>query len=382
MPGIFPNVLVFDFRSLYPSIIRTFNIDPLSHARAEVRAPLPEDIVAPNGARFERAAGILPDIIGRYAAEREAALAAGDETAAYVYKILQNSFYGVLGSDGCRYGRTELAGAITSFGKKYLTAARDFFESRGMRVLYGDTDSVFVLSGLGDELNHAQLLETGNQAALELNGQNARDIQADYRATSYLRIRCDKVYRRFFIPRIKSDSSGQGRGRAKGYAGLKLGEQGSAELEVKGMEAVRSDFTPLARRFQLELLRLTFAGAKEDELRAYCRDISARLMAGALDEELVYRKSLRRLAEDYGSETPQVRAARLLGWTGQRGRISYVMTSAGAEPIEARSAATLDYRHYLEHQLLPSANSVAEALGFDGSAWLEEPAQLAFNLKA
>ncbi len=54
IPGIFSNVLVFDFRSLYPSIIRTFNIDPLSHARAEARPAIPDDIVAPNGARFER----------------------------------------------------------------------------------------------------------------------------------------------------------------------------------------------------------------------------------------------------------------------------------------------------------------------------------------
>ena len=130
-------------------IIRTFNIDPLAHARAEQRPPRADDLVAPNGARFERTAGILPAIIARYAEEREAALAAGDETAAYVYKILQNSFYGVLGADGCRYARTELAGAITSFGKLFLTAARDFFEARGLRTLYGDTDSVFVLSGRG-----------------------------------------------------------------------------------------------------------------------------------------------------------------------------------------------------------------------------------------
>ncbi len=103
------------------------------------------------------------------------------------------------------------------------------------------------------------------------------------------------------------------------------------------MEAARSDFTPLARRFQVELLARAFADAGEAEVRDFCRDLVARLQRGELDAELVYRKSLRRPAEDYGSETPQVRAARLLGWTGERGRISYVMTRAGAEPVEART---------------------------------------------
>lgn len=374
-PGFFPNVLVFDFRSLYPSIMRTFNIDPLAHARAEARHQ-PDDLVAPNGARFTRATGALPEIITRYAEEREAAIAQGDDTAAYVYKILQNSFYGVLGSPGCRYGRTELAGAITSFGKKFLTAARDFFEARGLRVLYGDTDSVFVLSGLGDASDYEALSAFGERAAQELNAVIGEQIRAEYGVASHLRIRSEKAYRRFFIPRLRTDPSGDGRGRAKGYAGLRVTPDGSTELEVRGMEAARSDFTPLARRFQLELLEKAFAGATDDELRTWCGDLRARLQSGALDDELVYRKALRRPAEEYGSETPQVRAARMLGWTARRGRISYVMTRAGAEPMEARTSAPLDYAHYLERQLLPIARSVGDALGRDADAWFGGRPQL------
>ncbi len=376
VPGIFPNVLVFDFRSLYPSIMRTFNIDPLAHARAEARERSPDDLVAPNGARFERAAGILPGIITRYAGEREAALAAGDETAAYVYKILQNSFYGVLGAEGCRYARTELAGAITSFGKKFLSAARDYFEARGLRVLYGDTDSVFVLSGLPDAAGFEELTAFGTSAADELNAALAEQIRREYAVESHLRIRCEKAYRRFFIPRLRLDHSGQGRGRAKGYAGLRLGSGGAAEVEVKGMEAARSDFTPLARRFQVDLLARVFAGEGEDPVRGFCRDLQARLLAGTLDAELVYRKSLRRPAEDYDSQTPQVRAARRLGWKGERGRVAYVMTRAGPEPLQARSDARPDYAHYLERQLLPIARSVAEALGWDAESWFSAAAQL------
>lgn len=372
--GFFSNVLVFDFRSLYPSIMRTFNIDPMAHARAEAH-PADDDLIAPNGARFTRAPGVLPGIVTRYAEEREASLAAGDETAAYVYKILQNSFYGVLGAEGCRYARTELAGAITSFGKHFLTAARDHFEQAGTRVLYGDTDSVFVLSSLGDDAGFEALTAEGERAADELNALLAERIARTWGVTSHLRIRCEKAYRRFFIPRLKADSSSDGRGRAKGYAGLRLGVDGEA-LEVRGMEAVRSDFTPLARRFQTELLSLAFAGAAEEALQAYCVELVEKLQRGELDDELVYRKSLRRPADEYGTETPQVRAARLLGWTERRGRISYVMTVAGAEPVEARSGAPLDLSHYVDRQLMPIARSIADGLGFDARRWFGAATQL------
>jgi DNA polymerase-2 len=228
--GLFPNALVFDFRSLYPSLIRTFNIDPLAHARAEA-APRADDLVAPNGARFERRPGALPGIIARYAAEREAALTAGDETAAHVYKILQNSFYGVLGAEGCRYARTELAGAITSFGKRFLTEARDWFEASGHRVLYGDTDSVFVLSELGDAADFAALTAFGLSAADALNRHLEERIAREYGVQSHLRIRCEKAYRRFLIPRQER----RGRRRARPRQGVRRA-QARSRRERRGRD--------------------------------------------------------------------------------------------------------------------------------------------------
>jgi DNA polymerase-2 len=336
--------------------------------------------VAPNGARFDRTEGILPGILETYAREREAALGAGDETAAHVYKILQNSFYGVLGASGCRYARTELAGAITSFGQLFLRAARDWFEARGHEVLYGDTDSVFVRSGLGDEAGHAAghaaLWGLGRELVAALNRHLADRIRRDHDVASHLVMRCEKVYRRFFIPRLRGETSPDGRGRGKGYAGLLLLPGDQTEVEVRGMEAVRSDSTPLARRFQVELLRRLFGGEGEAGLRAFGRETAARLPRGDFDGELVYRKALRRPAEAYETQTPQVRAARLLGWTDRRGRVDYVMTRAGPEPVSARSGSPLDYEHYLEKQLRPIAESIAQVLGTSADEWVGDAGQL------
>jgi DNA polymerase-2 len=370
--GLFSNVLVFDFRSLYPSLMRTFNIDPLAHERARGDA---SDLVAPNGAHFTRDPGILPTILAAYARERELALAAGDDTAAYVYKILQNSFYGVLGASGCRYARAELAEAITSFGKLFLTTARDWFEERGHHVLYGDTDSVFVLSGIATA-DHATLHALGTRLADDLNRHLTELIRDGHGVASHLRIRCDKIYRRFFIARLRGDSSADGRGRGKGYAGLRLDASDVTEVEVRGMEAVRSDFTPLARRFQRDLMALLFADRDLEALREHCAAEAGRLLRGELDGELVYRKVLRRPAEEYDSETPQVRAARLLGWRDRGGPIEYVMTRAGAEPLAARTSAALDYDHYRDRQLLPIAQAIANVLGAEVTGWFNEPGQL------
>ncbi len=141
--------MVFDFQSLYPSIIRSFNIDPLSHVPRRKVDDLPEAereqlIRAPNGACFSRETAILPELMDRFFEERRKAKERGDEVASFVYKIIMNSFYGVLGADGCRFAGSDLAGAITSFGHHLMSWCKAFLERQGYRVLYGDTDSLFV----------------------------------------------------------------------------------------------------------------------------------------------------------------------------------------------------------------------------------------------
>jgi DNA polymerase-2 len=366
LTGFFPNVAVFDFRSLYPTIIRTFNIDPLAHARASGN-----DIIrAPNGAAFSRNPGILPELIASYFAARRKALDSGDEEASHVYKILMNSFYGVLGTSSCRYGLTELAGAITSFARKWLLFSRDWFCGKGFRVLYGDTDSLFVETGLGDSAAYGDFKEWALGLTDEINTGLSEKIREDYGLESFLELRFDKAYRRFMIPPLrnyygKDGGKNENRGRAKGYGGWLLDAGGSATVEVKGMEAVRSDSTPLARRIQVELLALVFKGGGREDFKKYVFDILTLLRKGVLDEELVYRKRLSRPPESYTASTPpQVKAAKALGWQNRKGTVEYVWTVAGPEPVSLRKSP-VDYDHYADSQVLPVAGSIAAAAGWN-----------------
>ncbi|HEY3517047.1 MAG TPA: DNA polymerase II [Gammaproteobacteria bacterium] len=346
--GMHENVWVFDFKSLYPSIIRTFNIDPLAY----VPAPQPgEDLIETPGGAFRREPAILPRMLDELFPRREAAKRAGDAVASQAIKILMNSFYGVLGTPACRFSNPALANAITGMGREMLLWSKRWFESRGFRVLYGDTDSLFVHSGRDDPV--AALAEARELAAA-LDSELERAIADRWRVESKLELEFEKLYVKLFLPHAR----GSARGASKRYAGL---VHDSDDVEFTGMEVVRRDWTALAKQVQRELYRRLFANEPVD---AYLAEIVRQVRSGALDDALVYRKNLRKSADDYTAATPpHVAAARKS--TQPPGRlISYVMTTAGAEPLDNRQHP-LDREHYVDKQVRPVAEPVLETLGLD-----------------
>ncbi len=363
--GLYENVLAFDFKSLYPSIIRTFNIDPLSRV---TRGEVPGAIVAPNGAAFRRQPGILPGILDRFFESRDAAKKAGNARAVYAYKIVMNSFYGVLGTPGCRFAASALAGAITSLGQHILYWTRDLVSARGREVIYGDTDSLFVRIDERGSPSGLELPELGAELARFVNQSLADHVRADYGVESRLELEFEAIYRKFFLPPMRgpgagddSEEDGEGRGRAKGYAGLRSSPDGAGPdtLDIVGLEAVRHDWTPLAQGLQKELLARVFRGEPEGSLSELVRSLIRDLRAGRMDSRLVYRKSLRKNIDNYSkSSPPHVRAAALLPPEERSGLIRYLWTTAGPQP-ESRMTSPPDYEHYIQKQVRPIVESIA-----------------------
>jgi DNA polymerase-2 len=355
-------VWVFDFKSLYPSLIRTFNIDPLSY----VPPPAAEaDLLRTPGGAFRRAPAILPGLLEELFPRREAAQKAGDQVASNAIKILMNSFYGVLGTPACRFYNPALANSITGMGKEILLWAKQWFEDRGYRVLYGDTDSLFVASAVVDERLAS---EQGGELAASLNAALAHHVQERWRLASRLSLKFEKLYLRLLLPRARNSE----RGASKRYAGLRQGSAGENSVEFVGMEAVRSDWTALAKQVQRELYRRLFTDQPVD---AYLVDVVQRVRKGALDEALVYRKNLRKRAQEYTATTPpHVAAARKSAQPPGRS-ISYVMTVAGPEPTDSIQH-TLDREHYVAKQVKPVAEPVLAALGLDFDVLIGDGRQL------
>ena len=186
--GIHENVWVLDYKSLYPSIIRTFNIDPLGYLGTDDTSL---GIRLLNDATFARRPGILPSVLDGLYRAREVAKQQNDAVASQAIKILMNSFYGVLATPVCRFHNSKIANAVTTMGRHFLMWSKKWFESRGFSVLYGDTDSVFVSSGLDDAERAGEL---GQQLIGEFNLALAEYIEQDWQVASKLELEFEKLY--------------------------------------------------------------------------------------------------------------------------------------------------------------------------------------------
>ncbi len=344
--GLHRNVWVFDFKSLYPSVIRTFNIDPLSYVEDPAEG---DDFIDTPGGSFRRESAILPRLLDDLFPRREAAKQAGDDVASNAIKILMNSFYGVLGTPACRFYNPALANSITGMGREMLLWSKRWFEERGFTVLYGDTDSLFVRSAI-DDADHAA--RENRTLAASLSADIATHIERRWRVTSKLELKFEKLYTSLFLSRARHSA----RGASKRYAGLR---HGATAVEFVGMEVVRSDWTALAKQVQRELYQRLFTDQAVDR---YLEDIVKQVRGGALDDLLVYRKNLRKGAEEYTATTPpHVAAARKSNAATGRS-ISYVMTTNGPEPVD-NIQSPLDREHYVVKQIKPVAEPVLDTLG-------------------
>ena len=355
-PGVYDYVAVCDFKSLYPSLMRTFNIDPLAYARGKRLGPHSRKphITSPNGIVFDASEeGILSGMLKVLWDARDDAKRRKDKTSSFAIKILMNSFFGVLASPACRFFSLDLGNAITAFARETIQGTIREIERTGYRVLYGDTDSVFIDTKAASE---KEALAIATRIARDINGILRDRIRKEHDRESALELQADKVFVHFLMPKVR----GKEEGAKKRYAGM-IRKGDALELDVTGMEIVRRDWTELAKSFQRELLELVF---EKKEPEGYIKRFVEELKAGRKDAMLVYRKAARKELEGYTKTTPpHVKAARLLEKEGipmESNIIEYVMTADGPYPLQLqeRKAKMIDYEHYVEKQIRPIADAI------------------------
>lgn len=173
-PGLFNNINIFDYQSLYPNIIRTWNISPDTMTREDVPGVIRS---AREGVYFKTDLpdpsdpnsylGLLPRVVSDLLTARdvfkkkkaeltEAGLKDSTEYESAdrdekIVKELGNSAYGICGNFRSRYYSIDLAESITLAGQHLIKFARDFFESMGFVVCAGDTDSIMVSLPVGSD---------------------------------------------------------------------------------------------------------------------------------------------------------------------------------------------------------------------------------------
>jgi len=363
-PGLYDSVLVLDYKSLYPSIIRTFLIDPVGLIEGLAQPDAAHSTEGFLGAWFSREKHCLPEIVGQIWHGRDEAKRQGNKPLSQALKIIMNAFYGVLGTTACRFFDPRLASSITMRGHQIMLQTKALIEAEGYDVIYGDTDSTFVW--LKHQHSEEAAAKIGQQLVDTVNRWWTAHLQQQG-LESALELEFETHFCRFLMPTIR----GTDQGSKKRYAGM-IQEGDTQRMVFKGLETVRTDWTPLAQQFQQALYLRIF---RNEPYQDYVRETIASLMAGELDAQLVYRKRLRRpLAEYERNVPPHVRAARLADEENQkrgrapqyqnRGTIKYLWTTSGPEPVDYQRSP-LDYDHYLTKQLQPVADGILPFLDDD-----------------
>ncbi|MAG37827.1 hypothetical protein CMI45_00360 [Candidatus Pacearchaeota archaeon] len=347
VPGIYHNVLILDFKSLYPSVLKTFNIDPASLLDKKTKGA----IETPNKTYFKNQSGILPDIITKLHKEREKAKAQNNELASYALKITMNSFWGVLASPNCRYFNFDMANSITGFARMIIQLTAKQIEKKfKVPVIYSDTDSVFVHTDLGK----AKANTLGLEIAKYINDFYDSYVSKNYDRESFLELEFEKQYLSMMIPKLRGKSE---KGAKKRYAGLKeVKKDGKTkeEMEIVGLEAIRGDWTDAAQEFQVQLLDKVF---HKKEITSFIKAYIKKLRSGSLDKKLMYQKSIRKNLSEYTKTTPpHVKAARKLD-SLEGNVIQYFITTDGPEPKQ-KLKHKLDYDHYIDKQIKPIAQQI------------------------
>jgi DNA polymerase I len=235
--GIHENVAVFDLKSLYPTLIINCNLSP------ETKSP--DGTIVVSHWRYKRTPeGILPKIARTFLEEREKVreklkTVSGAEydrlkQVETLYKYLVCSIYGVEGYPGFRLYDPDVANSITWLGRSFIQSMQKFMEKNGYKVIYSDTDSVFVK------------LKTGSPGEIRLVEYLLSEAMRQFgKAYGIVRIPEVKFERLFKKILFKRRRLGKHRVQAvkKKYAGYTV----DGKLYIIGFEPRRSDTAEATR---------------------------------------------------------------------------------------------------------------------------------------
>jgi DNA polymerase I/DNA polymerase-2 len=358
--GLHENIAVMDFRSLYPSIIATFNISPETFNCEDCRKDgfeVPEMKYWFCKRKKGFVSTVIKELIEKRASVREKMNKLKKDSEEWkrldreqlATKTVANATYGYFGFAGSKWYCRQCAQSSAAFGRFYIKKVIDEAIKEGFTVIYADTDSMFVKTK-GDTKKKTKLfLKKMNKT---LPGIIELDLQGIYK-------------RGIFIPR------GVGPGTAKKRYAL-IDEKGV--LTIRGLEKVRRDWSNVAKNTQEKVLELILGKRDVEGAVKYTQSIIKELKNGKIPlKDLTIYEQLAKPLSEYKVIGPHVAAARKIK---ERGRpigegmiIMFVITkgkgsiSERAEPIEDVNIKDIDEEYYITHQIVPAALRVLTVLG-------------------
>lgn len=370
-PGLYNDVIVFDFRSLYPTIISAHNLGPeglkcpccvdKAHVPgkeeywfcSKVKKFLPtilEQLIL-------RRAEIKKQIKGAKKENKETSLL---EARSYALKTLANSFYGYLGFYAARWYSLESAASTTAYARNYITTTISAAQKKGFKVCYSDTDSCFLLL-------EGKTMEEAMKFMAEINATLPWQMELEF----------EGHYPRGIFVGLKSGE----KGAKKKYALLRK----DGTVKITGFETVRRNWSILAKEVQKKVLELVLQEKVGDALQ-YVKKTIKDLRKGEVDlGKLILKTQITRELSSYSSFSPHVKIAQEMKERGSSVSpgtiIEYIMVKGqGLIRDKARIPADVfpggyDPEYYVSHQLIPAVSSIFAVLGYADDKVFKESSQ-------
>ena len=372
-PGVYENIAVLDFRSLYPSIIVSHNIDP---SAKDCGCCTDVATKAATGHHYcSKRKGLIPRVLeevleSRFSAKRKLSEIKKDKGAdsheykqvnatQWALKVIANSFYGYIAYPRSRWYDHDCGEAITGLARNYIKATMDTAEASGFKVLYGDTDSLMILYPKGEEDKVMKFRAKVNDKLpgnmeLELEEFYARGLFVSKKATG-------------------AAKEEKAEGAKKKYAMITK----DGKIKIRGFELVRRDWSGVAKRTQKELLRILLETGDVKAAADMVMKVITELKAGKVPlDDLVILTQLRKKAGSYAIMSPELNAAQKARAAGIRlpdnAIIGYVIGKKGksiSEKAVLREMATdYDPDYYINNQVIPATLKLLSAFGYDEDA--------------
>jgi DNA polymerase I len=350
-PGLHENIAVLDFKSMYPSLMIAYNLSPDTYVQPNESVPKSGVYEAPEvGHRFRREpAGFYKEVLGYLINVRGEVRSKMDKLSQKsveyrvldarqkAVKVITNAAYGYAGWIGARWYMKPVAEAATAWGRHMILNAVRMAEKAGLKVVYGDTDSIF--------LTHEP--------------EKIRKLSKEIEEKLGLEIKPDKVYTRIFFTEAK-----------KRYAGLL--EDG--QLDIVGLEVVRGDWAAIAKKVQEKVLEMILKEESPEKAAEFVQQLISELRQKRVPyRDLVIWKTLTKAPEEYEVKASHVEAAKILmkkGWSLTVGdKVGYVAVVGSGrlyervKPYMFASYDEVDVEYYVTKQVVPAAVRVLESFG-------------------
>jgi len=360
-PGLYENAVMFDFTSMYSSVIVSYNLSKSTflESKSQEKNSLEVDLGEAGKVYFSKQAGFFPEMLKemvekrkKYKQEYKKSPDNLAKARSNAYKLLANAAYGYQGFFGARYYCREAAASTAALARKAILDTIEKIKKSGFEVIYSDTDSVCLLQGNHDKQEVLKLLEQLNK---NLPGIMELELEDFYKRGIWVTKRTGEA------------------GAKKKYA--LIDEKGN--LKIRGFETVRRDWCDLARELQSKVLELILKEGSEKSafelVKKTIKDLKERKISR---EKIIIRTQLKKPLSEYKAVTPHVVAAQKIKEGGKPVDIGMLITFFIAETREKKALVRekvklpdekgeYNIEYYLNNQLLPAVENIFQVFGID-----------------